>query len=453
MAAKPVRLLILDDDINLRKTLADALALEGFRADGFKAGKDALEAAKRENYAAALIDLKLADMSGLEVLRSLKEQSPDIECILLTGYASQESAIGAINLGAFAYFQKPYNIDQLILAIRRAVEKRDVAISLHESEEMHRQISQVLSDYEYRLIVEEDKTIRREWTAESFSRITGYSNKEINKPGGWTKIIHPEDRPIMNKRSEDIYANKENVCEYRIICKDGTIKWLQDFCKPVWDESKNRVVKAYGAAKDISERKKYEKEILRRTEQISIINEMGQALAQTMDLDGIFHLAYHFVGELVDRPNFSVSLVNFDNHSLEAAFLNSDGYEFDVSLLPPLPINRKKKTGRSGAINTAKPVIIDTLTPEAAKAEKALIVDSKNIPKSALYVPMVVDGRVIGLLEVLSYKRAAYDKEAAELLGTAANAIGLAIANSRLFQNLTLQVHRIGCGCQRDNHH
>ena len=128
------RLLILDDDANQRKTLADALLLEGLHADGFGSGNKGLEKAKLENYAAALIDLKLADMSGLEAIRALKQQTPDIECILLTGYASQESAIDAINLGVFAYFQKPYSTEQLILAVKRAIEKKNSAESLRSNQ-------------------------------------------------------------------------------------------------------------------------------------------------------------------------------------------------------------------------------------------------------------------------------------------------------------------------------
>ncbi len=66
------RLLILDDDTNQRKTLTDALLLEGLHADGFGSGNKGLEKAKQENYTAALIDLKLADMSGLEAIRAIK---------------------------------------------------------------------------------------------------------------------------------------------------------------------------------------------------------------------------------------------------------------------------------------------------------------------------------------------------------------------------------------------
>ena len=266
----------------------------------------------------------------------------------------------------------------------------------------------------------------------------GYEREEVIGKLFWNFLVD-DQKPLFEEHFQKFKAEgKTNACDFDLKHKDGSLITVS-FDGRVGYDGKGNFLRTHCIFTNITERKKVEKELLRRTEQISIINEMGQALAQTMDLDGIFHLAYHFLGELADRPNFGISLVNFSNQTLAAAFLNSDGNEMDISQLPPLPINHKKITGRSGAINSAKPVIIDDLEAEIANAKTAVIVGSNVHPKSALYVPMVVDGKVIGLLEVQSYKKAAYDTEKAELLGTAANAIGLAIANSRLFQNLKLQ--------------
>ena len=79
--------------------------------------------------------------------------------------------------------------------------------------------------------------------------------------------------------------------------------------------------------KEINERKRAEEGLKKKTEQITIINEMGQALAQTTELEGIFNIAYHYAAELVDRPNFGISLINETDQTLEAAFYISDGKE------------------------------------------------------------------------------------------------------------------------------
>jgi signal transduction histidine kinase/ActR/RegA family two-component response regulator len=124
------RLLIVDDDSNLRKTLSDILKVKGYALIAVATGQAAMDRVEEEIPAVALVDLRLEDMSGLEVVREIKKCSPGTECILLTGYASQESAIEAVNLGAYSYVQKPYDMEQLLVTIRRAIEKREAAEAL-----------------------------------------------------------------------------------------------------------------------------------------------------------------------------------------------------------------------------------------------------------------------------------------------------------------------------------
>ena len=114
-------ILIVEDDAHHRKTLHDILALKGYAPLSAASGRAALAAAQGQPPAAAVIDLKLADMSGLEVLRQLKALSPAIECLMVTGFASQASAIEAVNLGAYSYVQKPYDMEQLLTTLRRAI--------------------------------------------------------------------------------------------------------------------------------------------------------------------------------------------------------------------------------------------------------------------------------------------------------------------------------------------
>lgn len=132
-----VEILIVEDDPQVRNTLCDILELKGFSVEAVDGGESAIEITSEREPWVALIDLKLADMSGLQLLRELKDQRPATECIILTGYASKESAIEAVNLGAYSYLQKPYDLDQLVLTIRRAFEKRaaDALLSRRSSEQ------------------------------------------------------------------------------------------------------------------------------------------------------------------------------------------------------------------------------------------------------------------------------------------------------------------------------
>lgn len=119
-----VKILVVDDDPNLRKTLADILKFKGYEVVIAGTGNDGIMVAERETVNLALIDLKLPDMHGLEVMERIKAISPLTEAIILTGHASMETAIEATKKGAFSYLLKPYQMDDLLLNIRHGVDRQ-----------------------------------------------------------------------------------------------------------------------------------------------------------------------------------------------------------------------------------------------------------------------------------------------------------------------------------------
>ncbi len=129
------RILIIDDDPNLRKTLSDILRAKGYETLTAKDGTEGLSLIGQNKVDLALIDLRLPDISGLEVLSEVKAGYPFTEAIILTGNASLDSAIDATNKGAFSYLQKPYEIDQLLLHVRRAIEKQQAEEKIRQYQE------------------------------------------------------------------------------------------------------------------------------------------------------------------------------------------------------------------------------------------------------------------------------------------------------------------------------
>ncbi len=144
----PIRhtVLIADDDENIRKTLTDILGAQGYDVIGAETGGEVLELLADRDVGLALIDLRLDDMSGLELIRDIKAKSAHTECIVLTGYASEETAIEAVNIGAFSYVQKPFEVDQLLVTILRAIEKRESVDALRRSERRFRRIIEANAD-------------------------------------------------------------------------------------------------------------------------------------------------------------------------------------------------------------------------------------------------------------------------------------------------------------------
>ena len=115
-------ILVVDDDPNLRKTLADILKVKGYEAVVAANGTEAIAAAEKRPFSLALIDLMLPDMPGLEIMARIKAISPLMEAIILTGHASMDTAIEATRQGAYAYLLKPYQMEELLRLIGHGVE-------------------------------------------------------------------------------------------------------------------------------------------------------------------------------------------------------------------------------------------------------------------------------------------------------------------------------------------
>ncbi|MEO0078952.1 MAG: response regulator, partial [candidate division WOR-3 bacterium] len=117
-------ILVLDDETGFADTLADILGSRGYRTVKASTGRDAVRMVQQNQIDLALVDLKLPDIPGTEVLARIRETSPTTEVIILTGHASLDTALRALNLGASGYIEKPYDIDRLFLVIERALASR-----------------------------------------------------------------------------------------------------------------------------------------------------------------------------------------------------------------------------------------------------------------------------------------------------------------------------------------
>jgi DNA-binding NtrC family response regulator len=123
----PPKILVIDDDESIRKVLASILQDKGYLADTAKDGEEAIKKTKNNFYNLALIDIRLPDMEGIELLNKLKESTPKMVKIILTGYPSLENAIDAVNKGADGYLIKPVNMSVLNEKIKEHLKKQEEA--------------------------------------------------------------------------------------------------------------------------------------------------------------------------------------------------------------------------------------------------------------------------------------------------------------------------------------
>jgi two-component system response regulator AtoC len=121
------RILIVDDDESIRKTLAIILEDKGYVVDTAENGREAIEKSSTRFYNLALIDLRLPDMEGIKLLNAMKETTPSMVKIMITGYPSMQSVITAVNKGADAYLLKPLDIATLLRTIKEHLKKQQKA--------------------------------------------------------------------------------------------------------------------------------------------------------------------------------------------------------------------------------------------------------------------------------------------------------------------------------------
>jgi DNA-binding NtrC family response regulator len=118
------RILVVDDDENIRKVLIMILEEEGYNVASAETAQRAIEMTEKETYNVALIDVRLPDMEGIELLTKMKDTTPKMRKIIITGYPTLQNAIEAVNKGADAYIMKPFNMDRVLATIKEQLEKQ-----------------------------------------------------------------------------------------------------------------------------------------------------------------------------------------------------------------------------------------------------------------------------------------------------------------------------------------
>ena len=123
-AEPKARLLVVDDEANLRAALRDLLSLMGYYVEEAQSGTEALELLESSVFDLVLLDVRMPGMSGVEVMNCVRELYPDMSIIILTAHATLESAVAAVRLGAVDYMLKPFNIEDLGTTISHALKER-----------------------------------------------------------------------------------------------------------------------------------------------------------------------------------------------------------------------------------------------------------------------------------------------------------------------------------------
>ena len=120
--AGQIKLLLVDDEKGFADVIAKRMSKRDIVVTKAYSGSEALQAMRKANFDVAVLDLKMEDMDGIEILKIFKKMDPDLAVIMLTGHGSEAAAKDGIKFGAFDYLTKPCDLDELIDKIQEAVQ-------------------------------------------------------------------------------------------------------------------------------------------------------------------------------------------------------------------------------------------------------------------------------------------------------------------------------------------
>lgn len=196
---------------------------------------------------------------------------------------------------------------QLSLILKNAHLYKD----LEASKDRYRVISELVADYAYRYIIEEDGKWKRAWTTEeAFKRLTGYERDEL---AGTYDLYHPEEQERVKQDVQLTLQGQATESEYRIITKSGELRWIDLHRQPEWDETGQFVIGFYGSAKDITARKEAEKQVI----ELRVQNERIQLLEELVS-----DLSHDIKTPLFNIKNFLYLLQTQSNPDKQAHYLN-----------------------------------------------------------------------------------------------------------------------------------
>jgi PAS domain S-box-containing protein len=306
-----------------------------------------------------------------------------------------------------------------------------MAEALRVSEERYRIISELVSDFAYAYQIEPDGSFTVEWITDAAARITGFTNEEIEQQGGWFRIVHPDDMAVVQRSSERVQAGYADTSEFRIIARNGQVRWLQSQVQPVWDEHQGRVTRFYGAARDITERREAEEHIRRHVQYLSALRQIDMAIIASLDLrltlnilleHATFHLKVNAAAVLL-LDTQTQTLTHLVDWGIGSTLIQNTSVRLGEGFAGWIALERRP-------LNTA--MIGNGVVP----CERAARLQQEEGFTTYYGIPLIAKGYVKGVLECYNRAPIVPDPEWLNFLDTLAGQTAIAIDNAELFESL-----------------
>ena len=243
------RVLIVEDNAGQRITLRDILQGEGLTTLECETSASAVEIVRRETVAVAIIDYKLPDANGIQTLKRIRALDPAIRAIIHTGYGSFDSAKDAVNVGAFAYLEKPVDPVELVRIVHQAA-GRWMEQALRKSQERYRTLAEMSPSG----LFHTDREGRYLYVNQRWSEIAGLSEEQV-LGDGWQESLYPDDRDrVLKEWTEAMAGARAFRSEHRLGTGGDSPCWVECQTRP--EIGADGEIKGHvGTMTDVTERK------------------------------------------------------------------------------------------------------------------------------------------------------------------------------------------------------
>ena len=448
-------ILVLDDDPVVRRALTDTLADEGYQVATAADGIEGLEKARGQTFDILLVDLKLPDMDGIEVLREIRKVTPEVIVILMTAYATLETAKEAMQLGAYDYLAKPLDPDAVTALLEKALEKRRLDLEMKAAVEVPRilvvddeaivcqALADILGNEGYRVTTVQSAyqaldTMKRETFNILIAdlRLPDLDGIElINAARG----IDPEILALVitgyPSIESAVEAMKTSACDY--ITKPIDPDLLVTAVRRGWERQRLSILNK----QLLTRLQRTNEELKRRLDELSALQATSAAIQSSLDLQQVLEgIADSVVTGLGYRAAL-LGVINEAQGTIETRAMagpllmkKAEGMLGRKALDATISLSTEENLSVRGALAgeiTVTHDLHEMFRPLVDRATCAAIQKLLKV-KTLVGVPLLAKGKLVGSLGVATSAQEISDREI-ELLKSFANQTAIVIENARLY--------------------
>jgi len=406
------RILVVDDEAEVRLLLAREISDRGHEVVAAADGDQAVQEMDRGDFDVVLTDVRMPGMDGMGLTEWIKRTRPDTDVIIMTGYASVESAATAVRLDAFDYLLKPFGeMDLITSSIDRAIQKRRLEEDLRWNVEELR-----ASRTSFRSVVE-----------------TNSDGIVIVDRRGNVRFANPAVKNLLNRKVEELIGGPFGLpvvagetTAHEVIGRGGERRITE--IRVVETEWEGEI--AYLASlRDITERKDAEELIHRHRRREDILRDIGLTITSTLDLRSVLEI-------LLDKIDLHLPYA-----AVTVRLLNRQSGEFEPVACRNINVKDWRAESGRGFLREMMESKAAVISPNVQTDPRAR--DPKFFRKhglvSFLAIPMIAKGEILGALSFYTSEEHQFNKEEIEFLSTLAGHAAIAIHNSQLYEHIKEQ--------------